>query len=338
MKRLIIILFSLTCTVVAFAQQNTKKPHNRYGVALKEVDGVWKAGSSKFNNRTDTIPHFLEPYINPPVYANLNTANVTSKEYVYKAIPNANDKKIRAKAGGYFIFDSPKGQGDGPFPCLVFIHGGAWTNGSPDDQKIVHLGAFLASQGIAVARVAYSKSPDFTIENTLSDLDNAIAFIRQHAKELKVDPNRMGLSGSSAGGHLSSYMGMTRPGFKVIISMCGPQNLVKLFQAEQMSEGRGNLLAYFKAEGNNTVSLEKYSPLFNIPEKDKIPSMLMIHGEWDTSVSFLQSVEMKAALELKGGEVQFYPVKYASHSIFDESLADFRNIVLLIAAYAKEHL
>ena len=332
MKRSIIILFLLACTVVAFAQKNPPQAKNRYGIALKEVNGAWEAAKpsagGRFNNRTDTIPGFLVPYT-PSRFMKEYGANVVSKEYVYKTIPGSGDKLK-------LYIDSPKGQGAGPFPCLLFIHGGAWTNGSPDEAKLVHLGAYMASQGIAVARMAYSKNPQFNIDNTLSDLDDVIAYIRQHAKEMNIDPNRMGVSGSSAGGHLSSYLAMTRPGIKALISLCGPHNLVKQF--EYMGEGGNRLLAYFKAEGGNTASLEKYSPIYNIPETEKIPAILLIHGEWDTSVSFTQSVEMKAALESKGAKVQFYPVKYAGHAIFDEELGDYENVVRLIATFAKEHL
>lgn len=92
-----------------------------------------------------------------------------------------------------------------PVPAVVIIHGGGWRGGSKNShlnemRQIAELGYFAASIG-------YRLAPDHQFPAQLHDCKCAIRWLRAHADELKIDPERIGAVGGSAGAHLSLLLG-----------------------------------------------------------------------------------------------------------------------------------
>jgi acetyl esterase/lipase len=98
-----------------------------------------------------------------------------------------------------------KPQGDGPFPAVVDLHGGAWNNG--DLTGTQGLDEALARNGFVVASLEFRHAGD-GYPTSLVDINYAIRWLKAHAKELKVDPNRVGSGGQSSGGHLAMLAAM----------------------------------------------------------------------------------------------------------------------------------
>jgi len=102
----------------------------------------------------------------------------------------------------------PKG-GTGPFPVIVYVHGGGWIAGT---RQVVP--DFLLAQverGIAVVSIDYrlvTTAPDGTFVNSFpvpdTDVDHAVRFVKAHAATWNLDPRRVLLAGASAGGHLAA--------------------------------------------------------------------------------------------------------------------------------------
>lgn len=90
-----------------------------------------------------------------------------------------------------------------PMPCVVFIHGGAFVMGSAlaEDGRAQRWAGTL---GCAVAAVEYRLAPETPYPAALEDCLGAVAFVHDHASELGVDPHRIGIAGSSAGGGLAA--------------------------------------------------------------------------------------------------------------------------------------
>ena len=95
-------------------------------------------------------------------------------------------------------------------PAIVFFHGGGWVGGSPhqfDEQC-----KYLVTRGIVCIQPAYRllnrqdtrQPPDICIQ----DAKSAMRWVRSHAKELGIDPNRVAAGGGSAGGHLAAFVGL----------------------------------------------------------------------------------------------------------------------------------
>jgi len=101
--------------------------------------------------------------------------------------------------------------GPGPFPLIVWIHGGGWHSG---DKEIG--GADLALQfgppGFAVASLNYRLTADVPFPAQIEDCKAALAWLRGHAVEYGLDAGRVGVVGHSAGAHLAALMAFTESG------------------------------------------------------------------------------------------------------------------------------
>lgn len=94
-----------------------------------------------------------------------------------------------------------------PVPFLVWIHGGGWHGGSPATMK--NETKFFAGKGYASFRVQYRlMGKAATNEDQLRDIADAVAFIREHASEFGIDPDRYAYLGGSAGGQLTLISGI----------------------------------------------------------------------------------------------------------------------------------
>ena len=96
-------------------------------------------------------------------------------------------------------------QGEGPFPAVVCIHGGGWRGG--DKSIYVPLITQLAQRGYVACTVQYRFAPKYTYPAQVDDVQAAVRWLRERAKELKLDPERIGATGASAGGHLALLLG-----------------------------------------------------------------------------------------------------------------------------------
>jgi acetyl esterase len=99
-----------------------------------------------------------------------------------------------------------KPRGQGPFPGVIELHGGAWVNG--DRKSDTYIGETFARAGIVVAAVDFRMPPDAMYPGSIADIHYAIRWLKTHAREFNVDPRRVGLFGVSSGGHQALLVGM----------------------------------------------------------------------------------------------------------------------------------
>ena len=93
-------------------------------------------------------------------------------------------------------------EGKGPFPLIIFLHGGGWIGG--DKREITMPGVFkFPSQGYAVACVEYRFAPSVTWPAPLEDVRAAIRFLRANAEQYCLKADKIAIMGNSAGGHLA---------------------------------------------------------------------------------------------------------------------------------------
>ncbi|MGI8460637.1 MAG: alpha/beta hydrolase fold domain-containing protein [Solirubrobacterales bacterium] len=106
-----------------------------------------------------------------------------------------------------------------PRPAIVQVHGGGWVSGTRKEQGIPLLN-HLAANGWVGFNINYRLSPLATWPDHAIDVKRAIAWVREHAEEYNVDPSFIALTGGSAGGHISAFVGLTsddkslQPGFE----------------------------------------------------------------------------------------------------------------------------
>jgi len=99
-------------------------------------------------------------------------------------------------------------EGDGPFPTYVFIHGGAFIAGDKQDVQFL-LAVDGVNRGYAVVSVEYRKGFESKAPCALYDVKAAIRFLRAHAKEYRLDPDRFALGGDSAGAYYAVFAAAT---------------------------------------------------------------------------------------------------------------------------------
>ena len=98
----------------------------------------------------------------------------------------------------------------GRLPVIVFLHGGGWSGGTrttgPDFKR------FFAQDGFAVASIEYRLTPSITFPSNVEDVKTAIRWLRANHDTYGLDPGRIGLWGTSAGGHLAAIAGLAPRG------------------------------------------------------------------------------------------------------------------------------
>lgn len=118
-------------------------------------------------------------------------------------------------------------------PCVVAAHGGAWQRGQRSNYR--HLGRYLADRGIGLFAITYRFAPKNHFPAALHDVRAGVQFLRSKGAGLGVDPNRLGLMGDSAGGHLSALAALAGdhpnftgnpddayPGVSASVKVCAP--------------------------------------------------------------------------------------------------------------------
>jgi acetyl esterase/lipase len=118
-------------------------------------------------------------------------------------------------------------QTDKPAPVVVWIFGGSWKFGS----KGFHVNVRdLTRYGIVVASIQYRLSGSDKYPAQIDDCRTAVEWLRTHSRDYGLDPQRIGVSGESAGGHLAALLGTMEgaPGIRAVFAMYPPTDLVKL--------------------------------------------------------------------------------------------------------------
>jgi len=202
----------------------------------------------------------------------------------------------------------------------------------------------VLERGYTVFAVVHGSNPRFTIPDVLEDMHRAVRYVRLHAKEYGVDPDRLGITGGSAGGHLSLMIGSTgrdgdpkakdpvdRESSKVAAVACfyPPTDFLNYGKEGENALGVGTLANYkapfdfhefdLKSRTFNRITDEerrneigkKISPVYHVTEK--APPMLIIHGDADKLVPIQQAERMIERLKANKVPCELIVKKDAAH-------------------------
>jgi len=185
--------------------------------------------------------------------------------------------------------------GTGPFPAVICVHGGGWLNG--DKTKFRALGIELARRGYVTSVIEYRLGDEARFPAAIQDCFAAVRYLRQHSERLKVDADRIGVVGGSAGGHLAGLMatGAGHPSLlgpveddtvssavQAAIVMAGPMQIASGSVAERSRKNPGQSNAVRWIGGTIDDNEEAYH-LADAYEKISglTPPVLFMRGEHD---------------------------------------------------------
>lgn len=226
----------------------------------------------------------------------------------------------------------PENRAGKPLPLLVWIHGGGWMAGSKAEMPFLN----QLGRGYVVASVEYRFSQKAKFPAQIQDCQAAIRWLRANAEKYSIDPQRIGVAGASAGGHLAALVGTSggRKAFaaiggnedqsdrvQAVCDIFGPTNFwTVIAQAEEDK----NVKTAFKWNdgdpysnliggklGEDKQKCDAVSPVRYVGKDN--PPFLILHGDHDTLVPYAQSVELSDLLAEAGVEVTLQRLPGAGH-------------------------
>lgn len=247
---------------------------------------------------------------------------------------------------------------------VIFVVSGGWFSAHEAVAGRMDFISALLGRGYTVFAVVHGSQPKFQIPEILEDMHRAVRYIRHHAKDYGIDPDRLGIMGGSAGGHLSLMQGVAgtartpeapdpvnRESSRVQAVACffPPTDFLNYGKPGEIALGRGTLKDFrppfdFEEVDPDTKRFVEITDEAKIQEIGKLispvthvsaddPPMLIIHGDADTLVPIQQAQVMVDALTAAGVEAELVTRPGAGHG-----WATLVDDLSLLADWFDEHL
>ncbi len=253
--------------------------------------------------------------------------------------------------------DIYKRKAKGKVPTVIFIHGGGWVGGDKDAHNLSIL-PYL-SKGYAAVNVEYRLGGTALAPAAVEDTRCAVWWVKRNAEKYGFDPDRIILTGNSAGGHLSLITGMLpasegldgrcpqRPGgpmptrataslphleVAAIINWSGITDVNDLISGDNM---RTYSLKWMGAMTDREAIAKRVSPLSYI--REGLPPILTLHGDRDVVVPYDHAVRLHKALDEKGQPNQLHTIKGREH-FSDYTPQDMQQAFKVIDAFLAKYI
>ncbi len=210
---------------------------------------------------------------------------------------------------------APSGRRD---PLVVYIPGAAWLRQEMynDLPKLSR----LAETGCAVASVQVREADTAHFPAQTEDIAAAVSFLREHAAQFRLDPDRVFLMGNSSGGHLALMAMLTAdvPDLRGVIDLYGPTDLLLCASepcpAGIFSEGRPSerLLGVRDLPAHPEAAARASCAMYITPDRP-LPPVLILHGDADGQVSVEHSRRLYQQLTETGHEAAYMELPDAGH-------------------------
>lgn len=216
-----------------------------------------------------------------------------------------------------------------PQPCIVFFCGGGFQR--QDRSVWLPELVFFAKHGYTVATVDYSTYAFTEFPDQLVEVKSAIRFLRAHAEELNIDPEKMAVMGESAGGQLACWAAAT-----------GDDPAYRQWNDLDQSDAIQCCAAWYPVTHVNAfpkpdflrIKMDNFPDTCQLVDENTPPFFLM-HGTGDSQVPYTQSVRLHDQLESYGVECQLLLLENADHSDPRFVLPEMQRLLL---AFFDQHL
>ena len=247
-------------------------------------------------------------------------------------------------------------QGEGPFPAVIFLHGGLFPARGDDTRveesktQFFPQAAYVAQHGMVGATILYGLAPAPRFPGILNDVQAAVRWLRAHAKEYRIDPRRIAIVGGSSGGHVAALIGMNRwsgadwsgtpseAQVQAAVIFNGNFDLPTLATAPDPSLARtASGLTLVETNLRNFLGLpfdqapalwRAASPISHV--SSQAAPFLLLHGTDDTTVPYRQSLEMQRILTEAHIRAELFTADGAPHGFFNRApWLDLTNLRML---------
>lgn len=240
-------------------------------------------------------------------------------------------------------------QGPGPFPLLLDVHGGVWSQLDRTlDALVDHA---LAASGVVVAAIDFRQAPQHPYPASIADVNYATRWLKVHARDFKADPRIIGGLGMSSGGHLVMLSAMRpRDARYAALLPAAPPNVdavlgyviclhpildpyARYLFAQQT--GRADLVRghddYFQTaqamqEGNPQLILAR-------GERVNLPPVLVLQGTADRNVTLEMQERFAAAYRAAGGSIDLVTFPGAQHGFTLSAGPETERAIALVKAF-----
>lgn len=244
-------------------------------------------------------------------------------------------------------------KGEGPFPGLVFIHGGGWAGGNRQGYRPMI--EIAARKGFVAATVSYrltqadpkTKQAKHPFPAQIHDCKCAVRWMRSVAEKYRIDPDRIGVTGGSAGGHLSLLVGLTDESAKLegdgghaefsssvqaVVNVFGPTELVSAH--EGVPQVRGLIEALCGGVPASAINAYRTASPVTYVDKDD-PPVLTLHGDKDNIVLVSQATLLDEAMKKKEARHELIILKDQGHGFGGDSARQANDATW---AFFEKHL
>jgi len=273
------------------------------------------------------------------VQANTLESAVVDKDIVFKTVKGREIKLDLYK---------PKVHSEQPYPLLVWVHGGAWKRGSKDaiPTKNPLLLQSVIEKGYALASVDYRLSGEAIFPAPVQDINDAINFLHDHAKQYHIAADNVVMMGRSAGGHLAGLIGTTnahgdisfyvKPKYQVkaVVSFFGPTDLLALGTKGGKSASKKSSVSRFLGDTPSAIPEIAKQASSTTYVNDETPPFIQLHGTIDKRVPLSQSELLKAKLDGNNIENQLWIEEGVGHSA---PIFDSQKYVPHVMAFLNKH-
>ena len=214
---------------------------------------------------------------------------------------------------------------------IVMIHGGGWVGGDKAAAREFNMGTTFAKAGYVCVSVNYMMDAGKRWPTNLLDCKNGVRFLRKHAAKYHIDPDRIGVIGGSAGGHLALMVAYTTdmpmlepaspyPGISsrvgAVVNLYGITNVMTRRKTDPDGTPIGEpreKTALFTASRTEDPELWKMASPVSHVSKDSPPT-LILHGTKDETVDRDQATELAARLRDVGATHELILIPDVGHT------------------------
>jgi acetyl esterase len=231
---------------------------------------------------------------------------------------------------------SPRGA-TGRLPVILDIHGGAWNFG--DRSNGILYDRALARSGFVVVAIDFRDGPEFQHPAASEDVASAIGWLQEHHERLHVDTARIGLIGSSSGGHLALLGGIQSVDVRFVIALWPVSDPYHRYRYAKRAGLEGLVSAHDNYWPSEDVMREASVPRVVVAgEAVNLPPVLVVQPGEDSNVPIEMTFEVIRAWQARRGYIEYVHFPDQPHAFAYQPSEATSRLLVVITDFARRQI